>query len=248
MAATHHIPKSIPKTGVKPGAESGAMRAGAPSHRRNRILKPIIWLCSLSPLGWLIYGAFTGSLGANPVERITHVTGLTALTLIFTVLAITPLRRASGQLWLVQYRRLVGLFAFFYACLHLLIYLVLDQSFSVPAMVEDIAKRPFITMGALAWLCLLPLAVTSTQKWMRRLGRNWSRLHRLVYLAALAGAVHFYWLVKLDKHLPMRYLMVLAILLAVRVPFWLAKARAGKAPRQGNGAAASASGVEMLAD
>jgi sulfoxide reductase heme-binding subunit YedZ len=213
------------------------------------MLRPFVWLASLSPLAWLIHGAFTSGLGANPVERITHVTGLTALTLLFTGLAFTPVRRATGAHWLIGYRRLVGLFAFFYACLHLLIYLVLDQSFSVPSMMADIAKRPFITMGALAWLCMLPLALTSNQKAIRRLGKNWTRLHRLVYVAATAGAIHFYWLVKLDKLVPTRYILVLAFLFALRIYTWLAKKREKRTPSRGNGInAAPASGAQMQAD
>ena len=198
---------------------------------RNHILKPMVWISCLMPLAWLVYGGFTGALGANPVERITHRTGLTTLTLLLVGLALTPLRRWSGLLWLIQYRRLIGLFAFFYGCLHLLIYLWLDQMFSPRGIVHDVAKRPFITMGMLAWLCLLPLALTSTQKSIRALGKNWSRLHRLVYLAAAAGCIHFYWLVKRDKHEPKQYLIVLAILLAARLVLWLTKILAARTPR-----------------
>jgi sulfoxide reductase heme-binding subunit YedZ len=190
---------------------------------RNHILKPLVWIACLLPLAWLIYGAYAGTLGANPIENITHRTGLTTLILLLTGLAITPLRRWTGLLWLIQYRRLLGLFAFFYGCLHLLIYIVLDQTFSVPSMIHDIAKRPFITMGMLAWLCLFPLALTSTRNSIRRLGKNWLRLHRLVYLAATAGAIHFYWLVKRDKHQPSEYLFVLAVLLSARLVLWLTK-------------------------
>lgn len=249
MAATNPIPKPVPSKPIRrPGGTPAGRKDAASSvqRRRNRILKPLVWIGCLLPLAWLVWGAFTDGLGANPVEHITHTTGLTALTLIFAGLAITPLRRWTGVLWLIQYRRLVGLFAFFYACLHLLIYLVLDQSFNVPAMIHDVGKRPFITMGALAWLCLLPLALTSTKKAMRRLGRNWGRLHRLVYVAAAAGAIHFYWLVKLDKHLPLRFLLVLAVLFAVRVPIWWKKARARK--RRPDGTIAAAPAAQMTAD
>jgi sulfoxide reductase heme-binding subunit YedZ len=251
MAAIRSIPtQPNPQPNPKQrGAPERSSRASASvQRRRNRILKPILWIACLMPLAWLVHGALADGLGANPVERITHATGLTALTLLFIGLAITPLRRWTGVLWLVQYRRLVGLFAFFYACLHLLIYLVLDQSLSVPAMMHDVGKRPFITMGALAWLCLLPLALTSTQKAMRRLGKNWGRLHRLVYVAAAAGAIHFYWLVKLDKHLPLRFLLVLAVLLAVRVPIWLGKSRATKTPASAGIDANRAAGAEMAGD
>ena len=145
-----------------------------PRISRNHIVKPLIWFACLTPLAWLIWAADMDMLGANPVEYVTHATGLTTLVLLMVGLAITPLRRWTGLLWLVQYRRLIGLFAFFYACLHLLIYLVLDQSFSVPSMIHDVGKRPFITMGMLAFLCLLPLALTSTRKSIRRLGRTGS--------------------------------------------------------------------------
>ena len=205
--------------------------AAKPKISRNHILKPLVWIACLLPLAWLVYGGFTAGLGTNPVERITHRTGLTTLVLLLTGLAITPLRRWSGLLWLIQYRRLIGLFAFFYGCLHLLTYLWLDQMFSPGAIVHDVAKRPFITMGMTAWVLLLPLALTSTQRSIRALGKNWSRLHRLVYLAATAGAIHFYWLVKRDKHEPRQYLLVLAVLLLSRMVFWLAKMQAARSPK-----------------
>lgn len=208
---------------------------------RNHILKPLVWIACLLPLASLVYGSYEATLGANPIERITHRTGLTTLILLLTGLAITPLRRWTGLLWLIQYRRLVGLFAFFYGCLHLLIYLALDQTFSVPGMIHDIAKRPFITIGMLAWLCLFPLALTSTRRSMRKLGKNWVRLHRLVYVAATAGAIHFYWLVKRDKHEPMQYLFVLGILLASRLAMWAAKTYAARLPKPQDAVSATAS-------
>jgi sulfoxide reductase heme-binding subunit YedZ len=193
---------------------------------RNQILKPIAWIACLVPLARLVLEAFTGTLGANPIERITHRTGLATLILLLITLAITPLRRWSGMLWLIQYRRLVGLFAFFYGCLHLLTYLWLDQNFRIAAMAHDVVKRPFITMGTLSWLLMLPLALTSTQKAIRSLGKNWLRLHRLVYAAAAAGAIHFYWLVKRDKQEPLLYLAILAALLGWRLAVWVAQLQA----------------------
>ena len=193
---------------------------------RNHILKPIAWIACLVPLARLVFGAFTGTLGANPVERITHRTGLATLILLLVTLAITPLRRWTGMLWLIQYRRLVGLFAFFYGCLHLLTYLWLDQNFRIAAMAHDVVKRPFITMGTLSWLLMLPLALTSTQKAIRSLGKNWLRLHRLVYAAAAAGAIHFYWLVKRDKQEPLLYLAILTALLGWRLAVWIAQVQA----------------------
>jgi sulfoxide reductase heme-binding subunit YedZ len=190
---------------------------------RNQILKPIVWLACLFWLIQLMVQGLTGRLGANPVERITHRTGMATLVLLLAGLAITPLRRLTGILWLIQYRRLIGLFAFFYASLHLLTYLWLDQEFSLPAMAHDVGKRPFIFIGTLGWFILLPLALTSTQKAIRKLGKNWVRLHRLVYLAAAAGAIHFYWLVKRDKQEPLLYLAVLVALLGWRFAVWAAK-------------------------
>jgi sulfoxide reductase heme-binding subunit YedZ len=149
---------------------------------------------------------------------------LTTLILLLIGLSITPLRRWSGILWLIQYRRLVGLFAFFYGCLHLLTYLWLDQNFSISSMAHDVVKRPFITVGTLAWLLLVPLALTSTQRSIRALGgKNWQRLHRLVYAAAAAGAIHFYWLVKRDVREPLLYVAILTALLGWRVVLWAAK-------------------------
>jgi sulfoxide reductase heme-binding subunit YedZ len=189
---------------------------------RNRILKPLVWIACLVPLALLVFGAFAGTLGANPVERITHRTGLATLVLLLADLSITPLRRLTGIFWIVQYRRLIGLFAFFYGCLHLLTYLWLDQNFSIPSIAHDVVKRPFITMGTLSWLLMFPLALTSTQKAIRTLGKNWLRLHRLVYAAAAAGAIHFYWLVKRDKREPLLYLAILTALLGWRLAAWAA--------------------------
>jgi sulfoxide reductase heme-binding subunit YedZ len=197
---------------------------------RNRILKPIVWIACLIPLATLIYGVFAGTLGANPVERITHRTGLTALVLLLTGLAITPVRKWSGILWLIQYRRLVGLFAFFYGSLHLLTYLWLDQNFSSRAIAHDVVKRPFITIGTLAWLLLFPLALTSTQKSIRALGKNWIRLHRIVYAAAAAGTIHFYWLVKRDKREPLLYIAILTALLGWRFAIRAAKNQTQQKP------------------
>jgi sulfoxide reductase heme-binding subunit YedZ len=197
---------------------------------RNRILKPIVWIACLIPLATLIYGVFAGTLGANPVERITHRTGLTALVLLLTGLAITPVRKWSGILWLIQYRRLVGLFAFFYGSLHLLTYLWLDQNFSSRAIAHDVVKRPFITIGTLAWLLLFPLALTSTQKSIRALGKNWIRLHRIVYAAAAAGTIHFYWLVKRDKREPLLYIAILTALLGWRFAIRTAKNQTQQKP------------------
>jgi sulfoxide reductase heme-binding subunit YedZ len=184
---------------------------------RNRTLKPIVFTLALVPLLRLAVLGLLGELGANPIEMITHQTGLRALTLLLVTLAITPLRRITGQLWLIQYRRMLGLFAFFYAVLHMLTYVWLDQFFNVHAMLKDIVKRPFITMGSAAFLMLVPLALTSTQSAIRRLGRRWQQLHRLVYCSAVAGVIHFLWLVKKDIRQPLIYAVVLAALLGYRI-------------------------------
>jgi sulfoxide reductase heme-binding subunit YedZ len=184
---------------------------------RNRTLKPIVFTVALIPLLRLAVLGWLGELGANPIEMITHQTGLWTLTLLLVTLAITPVRRITGQLWLIQYRRMLGLFAFFYAVLHMLTYVWLDQFFDFHSMLKDIVKRPFITMGSAAFLMLVPLALTSTQNAIRRLGRRWQQLHRLVYGSAVAGVIHFVWLVKKDIRQPMIYALVLATLLGYRV-------------------------------
>jgi methionine sulfoxide reductase heme-binding subunit len=183
---------------------------------RNTILKPIVFLAALLPLAQLIFRQLTTGLGANPVEVMTHRTGLTALILLFITLAITPLRKLTGLYWLIQYRRMLGLFAFFYACLHFLIYAVLDQSLDLASVTKDVYKRPFITVGFLAFILMFPLALTSTKGWIRRLGKRWQQLHRLIYVSAAAGALHFFWLVKKDKREPLIYAAVLALLLGYR--------------------------------
>jgi sulfoxide reductase heme-binding subunit YedZ len=191
--------------------------SAATAGRRRITVKAVIWIVCLSPTVWLGLQAFTDGLGANPIETITHRTGWWALFLLTATLAITPLRRLTGRLNWVRYRRLVGLFAFFYATLHFLTYLVLDQFFGWTYIVEDIVERPFITVGFAAWLMLLALAVTSTRGWIRRLKRSWQLLHRLVYVAALAAGVHFLWKVKADTREPLVFLSVIAVLLLIRV-------------------------------
>lgn len=174
------------------------------------------WAAGLGPLAYL-GAAFAGS-GAwvNPVEALLNWAGVSALTLLLASLAVTPLRRISGFNPLIKARRTLGLFAFFYACLHFLIYLVLDQGLAWSFILEDIAERPYIIAGTSALLLLIPLAITSTKGWIRRLGRRWARLHRLVYLAASLAVLHFFWQVKLDTRLPLIYAGVLLLLFATR--------------------------------
>jgi len=172
-------------------------------------------LLPLAKLGWL---AYDDGLGANPIEKITRTTGWWTLTLLMLTLTLTPLRRLSGWQWLAQLRRMLGLFAFFYASLHFLTYLIIDQFFDWPAIAKDIVKRPYITVGFTAFVLLIPLAATSTAAMQRRLGgRNWRRLHRLIYLIGIAGVIHFWWLVKKDIREPLVFAFVLTVLLGYRV-------------------------------
>ena len=188
-----------------------------------RWAKIAVFVACLGPLARLGWKAYEGLLGANPIEVITHSTGDWTLIFLLVTLAITPVRKLTGQLWLIRFRRMTGLFAFFYAVLHLTTYVWLDKFFDVHEMLADIGKRRFITMGLTGFVLLLPLALTSTTGWIRRLGgRNWNRLHRLVYLAAAAGVIHYLWLVKADKTKPLEYAAVLGGLMAYRVVAWLA--------------------------
>ncbi len=191
---------------------------------RLRILKTIIFVAALIPLGRLGWKGFHDGLGANPIEVITHATGDWTLRLILITLGITPLRRISRQYWLIGVRRMVGLFAFFYGTLHFLTYIWLDKFFDVHEMVKDIAKRPFITVGFSAFVLMIPLALTSTAWSIRRLGgKNWQRLHRLIYLTAVLGIVHYLWLVKADRTKPVEYGILLGILLAYRAGVWVSE-------------------------
>jgi len=183
------------------------------------ILKGTVWLFGLGPLVWTGILFATDGLGANPIEAVLHWAGRSALVLLLAGLSVSPLRRLTGWNRIIKVRRLLGLFAFFYACLHLLIYVGLDQGFAWSYIAEDVVERPFITVGAAAFLLLVPLAITSTKGWIRRLGRRWQRLHRLVYLAASLGVLHFYWKVKADTFWPLVAATVLVGLLLARVPW-----------------------------
>jgi methionine sulfoxide reductase heme-binding subunit len=180
-----------------------------------------VWTLGLYPLvlvtWWLRDGLF--GLGANPIERVLHHTGWWALLLLLTTLAVTPLRRLTGLNQLARARRPLGLFAFFYATLHLTIYVGLDQLFAWAFIVEDVIQRPFITVGVVAWAILLPLAVTSTRAWVRRLGRRWVALHRLIYLAAPLGILHYFWKVRADTRLPLLFAAAFALLMLLRLPW-----------------------------
>jgi sulfoxide reductase heme-binding subunit YedZ len=173
---------------------------------------------ALAPAAWLAVSALRGTLGANPVETLEHTTGQWTLRLLLATLAVTPLRRAFGWTWLAPYRRTLGLLAFGYCCLHLCIYAFVDLWGAWDTLIEDVLERPYITAGVTGFLLLLPLAITSTRAWMRRLGRRWVVLHRLVYAAAVAGCLHFLWLVKADLLEPLVYSGILGVLLGAR--FW----------------------------
>src|SRR5512146_975094 len=192
---------------------------------RNKILKPIVFLAALIPLALLGLDALQGNLGANPIEKITHQTGLWTLILLLVTLAITPLRRLTGIQWLIQYRRIIGLFAFFYGCLHFTTYVWLDQFFNIHSIIKDVYKRPFITAGFTAFVLLIPLALTSTKGWIRRLGKRWQLLHRIIYVSAAAGVIHFIWLVKADLREPLIYATIFGGLMAIRAWFWVEKRR-----------------------
>jgi methionine sulfoxide reductase heme-binding subunit len=190
-------------------------------------LKPGIFIGALVPLASLLFRAATGQLPTNPIAVAQNETGLTALILLLASLACTPAKRVFGWTWQMRVRRELGLFAFFYSVVHFAIYLVLDQFFDANAIVADIVKRPFITVGFAALVLLIPLAITSTKSWVRRLGyQRWYRLHQLVYVAGALAVVHFIWRVKIDLSQPLTYALVLAVLLGLRVMIWLQKRNA----------------------
>jgi sulfoxide reductase heme-binding subunit YedZ len=186
-----------------------------------KYLKPVVFLACLVPLARLGWKAFNTGLGANPIQVITFSTGTWTLVFLLVTLSITPLRKLTKQYWLIQYRRMLGLFAFFYGCLHFTTYIWLDQFFDLHSIKKDIYKRPFITMGFTAFVLMIPLASTSTQWAIRKLGKRWQKLHRLIYFSAAAGVVHYLWLVKLDKRVPLIYASVLTLLLLYRLLVWL---------------------------
>ena len=190
------------------------------------------------PLVQLAVGALRDDLGADPIKTVTHTTGLWTLRLLLATLAVTPLRRLFGWAQIAPYRRTLGLLAFSYVSVHLLTYAVLDLWGAWDTLLEDIAKRPYITVGFAGFLMLLPLAITSTRAWIRRLGKRWVQLHRLVYAAGMAGCLHFLWLVKKDVREPLIYAGVLAALLGVRLWFWL-RAAATKARKSASLAGSS---------
>jgi len=188
------------------------------ARKRKFPFKPFVFAACLLPVGWLVYGVFTAQLGANPIETILRDLGDWTLRFLLLGLAISPLRRLTGWAWLMRYRRMIGLFAFFYGVLHLSLYIGVDHFFDWAVIWKDIVKRPYITIGMTALLLLIPLAVTSPKVMVRKIGAaRWKKLHRLVYPIAIAGVVHFYLLVKADVREPLVYAAILAVLLGERL-------------------------------
>lgn len=180
-------------------------------------MKSTVFLAALAPFLWLLFRGATDRLTANPIEDITLTTGIWALRFLLITLAITPVRRLTGWNPIIRYRRMLGLFAFFYATLHFLTYIVLDQGLAFEFILPDIVKRPYITAGMTAFVAMIPLAITSTKGWIRRLGRRWQMLHRLVYVSGIAACLHFVWKVKVVIGEPVYYAAILGALLLFRV-------------------------------
>ncbi|MGE0464576.1 MAG: sulfite oxidase heme-binding subunit YedZ [Vicinamibacterales bacterium] len=199
-----------------------------------RIVKPVVFMVALGPFAWLVYNAFWGDLGVNPVETITNYTGIWTLRLIVITLAITPVRWLTGFNPLIRFRRMTGLFAFFYGSLHFMTYFILDHSLVFAGVWDDVVKRPYITAGFTAFVLMIPLALTSTQGWIRRLGgRKWNLLHRLIYITAIGAVLHYFWKVKLDTTNPMYYAVIVGVLLAARVWHTVRKAAPSRVPVRG---------------
>lgn len=183
-----------------------------------RFSKLVLFVNALAPLALLLWDAYHKNVGPNPLEFVTRTTGMLTLVFLLLTLAVTPARKITGLNWLVKFRRMLGLFAFFYVSLHLLTYIWFDRFFNFRSMVSDIAQRPFIAVGMAAFFLMLPLAITSTNKMVKRLGgKRWGRLHRLVYLAGITGVIHFWMLVKSDTRLPLTFGFILLLLLVHRL-------------------------------
>ena len=185
--------------------------------RRVLLLKGLVWLLCLAPGVWLVWRGFTDRLGANAIEEVLHRLGDTSLVILLVTLSITPIRRLTGWNDLAPLRRPLGLFAFFYLTTHFLWYAVVDEGLAFECIVEDVIERPYILAGFTAWLMLIPLAITSTKGWIRRLKKNWQKLHRLVYVATGLGVLHFYWQVKADTYWPLVATTVLVALMLLRI-------------------------------
>ena len=191
--------------------------------------KAVVFLLCLVPAGLLIWEAFTGNLGSNPTQFLEHATGDWTLRFVAITLCITPLRRLFKQPLLIRFRRMLGLFAFFYGCCHFAVYLTFDQIFDLHGIWADIAKRRYITVGFAGFVLMIPLAITSTAGWIRRMGgKRWAMLHRAIYATAVLGVIHFWWLVKSDVHVPLEYAAVFAALFGWRIADYFAKPRSAQ--------------------
>lgn len=193
------------------------IRGGAAERIFHKSLKPVVFLAALTPFLYLLWALFANQLGPNPIDALTDHTGILAIRMLLLSLAVTPLRHLLKRTWPLRFRRMLGLFAFFYVLLHVSIYLILDQQLDLSAIWDDLAERPYILAGTTAFLFLLPLALTSTKKMVKTLGKRWVSLHRLVYLAGAAAVIHYVWLARGDLIQPFLYLAVLMLLLAFRL-------------------------------
>jgi sulfoxide reductase heme-binding subunit YedZ len=197
-----------------------------------RVIKPVVFLACLAPALWLLYRALWGDLGVNPLETLTNETGIWTLRLLVATIAITPIRWVSKWNPIITFRRMVGLFAFFYGTIHFSIYFLFDRSLQFDGLLEDVALRPYITVGFTAFVLMIPLALTSTTGWIRRLGgRRWNLLHRLVYVSAIGGVLHYWWKVKLDVTNPIIYAAIVGVLLGWRIARALNRQAPSKATR-----------------
>jgi sulfoxide reductase heme-binding subunit YedZ len=200
-------------------------------------VRRLLFAAALVPAGFLFYYAFTGNLTANPIDYITDYTGTCALTLLVITLSVTPLRRLTRRNEIIKLRRMFGLYAFFYASLHFLTWFVLDWFFDIASMASDVVDRPFITLGMATFLMLIPLAVTSTAGMIRRLGKRWTQLHRLAYVAAATAVIHFWWVVKADFRQPRLWALALSVLFGFRA-WWALRTR--RIPSSGRASVSSA--------
>jgi sulfoxide reductase heme-binding subunit YedZ len=204
--------------------------AWMPGSRQILAIKASAFLVALLPFAWLAWGAFTGGLGTNPIEKLTRDTGWWCLVLLLATLALTPLRKLAGLHWVLRLRRMLGLYSFFYGALHFTTFIWFDHWFDLMEMLKDVVKRPFITVGFVGFVLMLPLALTSTNAMVRRLGgRNWQRLHRLAYAAPALGVLHYWWLVKADISQPLIFGTLLSLLLGLRLWWRLRERRPGQA-------------------
>ncbi len=206
------------KLALTPSSETSLIRMSL-----SGLIKPLVFFILLTPFMWLVYALFTAQLGENPIEAITDFTGEWAFRMLLLSLAMTPLRQLLKRPWPIRFRRMIGLYAFFYVSLHFLTYLVLDQQFDMAAIISDIIDRPYITAGTVGLLVLIPLAITSTKGMMKRLGKRWKSLHQWVYVAGAAASLHYIWLAKGDRIEPFVYLGVFLLLMVPRVKKWLAR-------------------------